>query len=262
LIASELFGHERGAFTGATQRRIGRFEMASGSSLFLDEVGEIPLEVQVSLLRVMQEREFERLGGTQTIQTDVRLIAATNRDLHDAIADGSFRSDLFYRLNVFPIEVPPLRDRLEDVPLLVDAFIQKFSTRMGRRIRGVDRRTMDLFLSYSWPGNIRELQNVVERAVILSDHGVLFVEPEALGQHGGGLSIVPKPTQFNALRDQTRESIEAVLSQTRGRVSGPNGAATRLRMPASTLESKIRALGIDKHKFRSQTDVLKKSSVG
>ena len=262
LIASELFGHERGAFTGATQRRIGRFEMASGSTLFLDEVGEIPLEVQVSLLRVMQEREFERLGGTQTIQTDVRLIAATNRDLHEAIAEGSFRSDLFYRLNVFPIDVPPLRDRVEDIPLLVDAFIQKFSSRMVRRIRGVNRETMDLFLSYSWPGNIRELQNVVERGVILADNGVLCVEPEALGQHGNSPAVNGRPVpQFNALRDQTRESIEAALSQSRGRVSGPNGAAMRLRLPASTLESKIRALGIDKHRFRSQTDALKRSSV-
>ncbi len=263
LIASELFGHERGAFTGATQRRIGRFEMATGSTLFLDEVGEIPLEVQVSLLRVMQEREFERLGGTQTIQTDVRLIAATNRDLHEAIAEGSFRSDLFYRLNVFPIDVPPLRERVEDIPLLVDAFIQKFSSRMGKRIRGVDRNTMDLFLRYGWPGNIRELQNVVERGVILSDNGVLCVEPEVLGQHGVVAEIRPPGSgEFNPLRDQTRESIEAILQQTRGRVSGPNGAARRLRIPASTLESKIRALGIDKHRFRSQMDALKKSSAG
>lgn len=263
LIASELFGHERGAFTGATQRRIGRFEMASGSTLFLDEVGEIPLEVQVSLLRVMQEREFERLGGTQTIQTDVRLIAATNRDLHQAIAEGSFRSDLFYRLNVFPIDVPPLRQRAEDIPMLVDSFIQKFSTRMGKRIRGVDRNTMDLFVNYSWPGNIRELQNVVERGVILADNGVLCVEPEALSHHpaaGTNHSSDHSPVQVNPLREQTRESIEAVLVQTRGRVSGPNGAALRLRIPASTLESKIRALGIDKHRFRSQTELLKSSS--
>lgn len=266
LIASELFGHERGAFTGATQRRIGRFEMASGSSLFLDEVGEIPLDVQVALLRVMQEREFERLGGTQTIHADVRLIAATNRDLPRAIAEGSFRSDLYYRLNVFPIEVPPLRDRKEDIPLLVDSFVNRFSARMGRHIRGVDRATMDLFLNYAWPGNIRELQNIVERAVILADDGVIRVEPQALAQ---SLATPAPPVQaaaasasfsLNAFRDQEREIIEGALRESRGRISGPRGAASRLQLPASTLESKIRAFGIDKHLFKSRTGVPVKSS--
>ncbi len=267
LIASELFGHERGAFTGATQRRIGRFEMASGSSLFLDEVGEIPLDVQVALLRVMQEREFERLGGTQTIYADVRLIAATNRDLPKAIAEGSFRSDLYYRLNVFPIEVPPLRSRTEDIPLLVDSFVKRFSGRMGRHIRGVDRATMDLFLNYGWPGNIRELQNIVERAVILADDGVIRVEPQALAQP---VSADPEPhahlpsgsSSSAAFRDQEREIIEGALRESRGRISGPRGAAALLQLPASTLESKIRAFGIDKHRFKAQRGVPVRSSAG
>jgi formate hydrogenlyase transcriptional activator len=263
LIASELFGHERGAFTGAAQRRIGRFEMASGSSLFLDEVGEVPLDVQVALLRVLQEREFERLGGTQTIRADVRLIAATNRDLPKAIAEGSFRSDLYYRLNVFPIEVPPLRNRAEDIPLLVDSFVKRFSARMGRHIRGVDRATMDLFLRYEWPGNIRELQNIVERAVILADDGVIRVEPRALTPPAPILAqTAPPPARvaaangfLTAFRDQEREIIEGALRESRGRISGPNGAAARLQLPASTLESKIRAFGIDKHRFKPRTGV-------
>jgi formate hydrogenlyase transcriptional activator len=248
LIASELFGHERGAFTGAMQRRIGRFELASGSSLLLDEVGEIPLDVQVALLRVMQEREFERLGGTQTIHADVRLIAATNRDLKQSIAEGTFRADLFYRLNVFPIEVPPLRERREDIPLLVESFLERFSARVGRRVRGVDRNTMDLFLGYAWPGNIRELQNMVERAVILAEDGVIRVEPRALA---GPSAPEPLPTS-NVLRQQERGVIETALERSRGRVSGPEGAAARLHLPASTLESKIRALGIDKLRFRNR----------
>lgn len=262
LIASELFGHERGAFTGATQRRIGRFEMASGSSLFLDEVGEIPLDVQVALLRVMQEREFERLGGTQTIHADVRLIAATNRNLQESIAEGSFRSDLYYRLNVFPIEVPPLRDRPEDIPLLVDAFVGRFSQRMGKRIRGVDRDAMELFSRYAWPGNIRELQNVVERAVILADDGVVRVDPSTLMQTAEAEPAAAGNGKNNILRDQEREMVEEALAQSNGRVSGPRGAAMRLRVPASTLESKIRALGIDKHRFRSQKAVPEKRFVG
>jgi formate hydrogenlyase transcriptional activator len=264
LIASELFGHERGAFTGAVQRRIGRFEMAAGSSLFMDEVGEVPPDVQVALLRVLQEREFERLGGTQTIRTDARLIAATNRNLQQSIAEGSFRNDLYYRLNVFPIEVPPLRDRREDIPRLVESFVSRYSARMGRRIRQVERATMDLFLRYAWPGNIRELQNVVERAVILAEDAVLRVDPQAL--------VSPAPALVkafdsggelhqNALRQQEREMIEAALSNSRGRVAGERGAAARLGLPASTLESKIRALGIDKHRFKSRTDALVKRSV-
>lgn len=248
LIASELFGHERGAFTGAAQRRLGRFEMAAGGSLFLDEVGEIPLDVQVALLRVMQEREFERLGGTQTIRADVRLIAATNRDLQKAISDGSFRSDLFYRLNVFPIEVPPLRERREDIPLLADLFLARYSARLGRKMRGVETRTMELLRNYDWPGNIRELQNVIERAVILSEDGVLRVEPRALVQPAAETTVRP-----SVLRTQERETIEVALVESGGRIAGPKGAAARLGLPASTLESKIRALGIDKFRYRRLT---------
>jgi formate hydrogenlyase transcriptional activator len=269
LIASELFGHERGAFTGAVQRRIGRFEMAAGSSLFMDEIGEVPPDVQVALLRVLQEHEFERLGGTQTIRTDARLIAATNRNLQQSIAEGSFRNDLYYRLNVFPIEVPPLRDRREDIPRLVESFVSRYSARIGRRIREVERATMDLFLRYSWPGNIRELQNVVERAVILAEDAVLRVDPQALVAPAPSL-VKPFVTEGeprenalhqSALRQQEREMIETALSNSRGRVAGERGAAARLGLPASTLESKIRALGIDKHRFKSRMDALVKRSV-
>jgi formate hydrogenlyase transcriptional activator len=266
LVASELFGHERGAFTGAMQRRIGRFEMAAGSSLFLDEIGEVPPDVQVALLRVLQEREFERLGGSQTIKTDARLIAATNRNLQQSIAQGSFRNDLYYRLNVFPIEVPPLRDRREDIPRLVDSFVARYSARVGRRIREVEPATMDLFLRYVWPGNIRELQNVVERAVILAEDAILRVDPQALVSPAPSLvrPFEPEPpaeARGNALREQEREMIETALSQSQGRVSGERGAAARLGLPASTLESKIRALSIDKHRFKSRTDALAKRSV-
>jgi len=264
LVASELFGHERGAFTGAVQRRIGRFEMAAGSSLFMDEIGEIPGDVQVALLRVLQEHEFERLGGSHTIRTDARLIAATNRNLQQSILEGSFRNDLYYRLNVFPIEVPPLRERREDIPRLVECFVGRYSARVGRRIREVEPATMDLFLRYAWPGNIRELQNVVERAVILAEDSVLRVDPKALVSPAPSLV---KPfdadgeSRGNALREQERDMIEAALSNSQGRVSGERGAAARLGLPASTLESKIRALGIDKHRFKSRRDVLAKRSV-
>ena len=256
LIASELFGHERGAFTGATQRRIGRFEMATGSSLFLDEVGEIPPDVQVSLLRVMQEREFERLGGSQTIKADVRMIAATNRDLGSAIADGSFRSDLYYRLNVFPIEVPPLRERREDIPRLVEFFLQHYSVRMGRKVRRVHPDTMALLVGYGWPGNIRELQNLVERGVILAEDGVFRIDPATLNAGSAPRAEVAG----SLLRQKERETIETALERTRGRVSGRNGAAAFLNMPPSTLESRIRALGIDKHRFKSQMVAPGKSS--
>jgi transcriptional regulator with GAF, ATPase, and Fis domain len=245
LVASELFGHERGAFTGALQRRIGRFEMAHHSSLFLDEVGELPLETQVALLRVLQEREFERVGGTQTIRTDVRLIAATNRDLRHAAAEGRFRADLFYRLNVFPIEVPPLRQRREDIPMLVEFFVARYGERFGKAIKRVHRETMALLVEYEWPGNIRELQNVIERGVILAENGTLRLEPSTLG-----IEIEPAP-QTNVLETQERETIESALAEAKGRVAGPNGAAARLRLPPSTLESKIRALQIDKFRYRS-----------
>jgi len=245
LVASELFGHERGAFTGALQRRIGRFEMADHSSLFLDEVGELPLETQVSLLRVLQEREFERVGGTQTIRTDVRLIAASNRDLRHAAAEGRFRADLFYRLNVFPIEVPPLRQRREDIPMLVEYFVARFGERFGKAIKHVHRETMALLVEYDWPGNIRELQNVIERGVILAENGALRLEPGALG-----IEIEPAQ-QTNVLETHEREMIESALAEAKGRVAGRNGAAARLRLPPSTLESKIRALKIDKLRYRS-----------
>jgi formate hydrogenlyase transcriptional activator len=248
LIASELFGHEKGAFTGALQRRIGRFEMANQSSLFLDEVGELPAEMQITLLRVLQEREFERVGGSQVISTNVRLIAATNRDLMNAMAENKFRSDLYYRLNVFPIYVPALRERGEDIPVLVEYFAAQCAERIGKNIKHIERTTMDLLLTYNWPGNIRELQNVIERGVILADSEILRIDPTALG-----VSVESAPAEFgtDALHRQQRERIESTLAETKGRVAGPNGAAARLRLPASTLESKIRALKINKHKYRS-----------
>jgi PAS domain S-box-containing protein len=252
LIASELFGHEKGAFTGALQRRLGRFELADGGTIFLDEIGELPLDSQISLLRVLQEREIERLGGNKSITIDVRVIAATNRDLHAAIAASTFRSDLFYRLNVVPLEVPPLRDRKEDVPVLIEYFVDRFARRAGKKIRIVEKRTLELLKSYSWPGNIRELQNIIERSVVICESEVLSVEESwlSIAPSAGPPQTIdrtfgkPDPTQ-------ERKIIEETLAQTRGRVSGPLGAAARLGLPASTLESKIRALGIDKYRFKA-----------
>ena len=250
LIASELFGHEKGAFTGALHQRAGRFELAERGTIFLDEVGDLPAETQVALLRVLQEREFERVGGNQPIRAEVRVIAATNRDLQTAIAARKFRSDLFYRLNVFPLEMPPLRERREDIPLLVEYFVDRYASKTGKKIRSVHRNTLDLLQSYPWPGNIRELQNVIERAVIVSDTDTLCVG-------GSWLSRTPvsRPpaSQSLARRPQAEEKqiIEAVLAETRGRVSGPSGAAAKLGVPASTLESKIRALKINKYRFRT-----------
>jgi transcriptional regulator with GAF, ATPase, and Fis domain len=251
LIASELFGHEKGSFTGATHQRMGRFELAAGGTIFLDEVGELPAETQIALLRVLQEHEFERIGGNRSIQTDVRVIAATNRDLQAAIAAGTFRSDLFYRLNVFPLEIPPLRERKQDLPLLVEYFIHRYARKAGKHIRVVSRTTMDLLLSYPWPGNIRELQNVIERSVIFCDtehfsvdRSWLSREPSAPGQ-GSDLDLPGK------LAAQEKEMIEAALRETAGRVFGPSGAAARLSTPRSTLESKIRSLKIDKNRFKT-----------
>ena len=250
LIASELFGHEKGAFTGALHQRAGRFELAERGTIFLDEVGDLPAETQVALLRVLQEREFERVGGNQPIRAEVRVIAATNRDLQTAIAARKFRSDLFYRLNVFPLEMPPLRERREDIPLLVEYFVDRYASKAGKKIRSVHRNTLDLLQSYPWPGNIRELQNVIERAVIVSDTDTLCVG-------GSWLSRTPvsRPpaSQSLARRPQAEEKqiIEAVLAETRGRISGPSGAAAKLGVPASTLESKIRALKINKYRFRT-----------
>jgi formate hydrogenlyase transcriptional activator len=250
LIGSELFGHEKGAFTGALQQRIGRFEAANGGTIFLDEIGELTPEIQISLLRVLQEREFERVGGNRTIRADVRVITATNRDLQRAVHDGRFRSDLYYRLNVFPIHSPSLRERSDDIPILVDYFVSRFATRMGKRIRQIDRRTLDALQQYSWPGNIRELQNVIERGVILADSEVFRLEPGTLPEDSHSVSQPPVPESRGGNDQQAQ--IEAVLRETRGRIAGPNGAAARLGVPASTLESRIRALKINKHQFRGE----------
>ncbi len=248
LVASELFGHERGAFTGASQQRIGRFELASGGTLFLDEVGDLPPDVQVALLRVLQRGEFERVGGTRTLSTDARVIAATNRDLSEAIAAGRFRSDLFYRLNVFPIVVPPLRERREDIPILVEYFVGRHAKRLRKKLGRIDQRTMNLLRAYDWPGNVRELENVLERAVILAEGDTLRIDATLFGAAG---ESAPRGQKTPTLQEQEKRLIEEALRATRGRVSGPAGAAARLGIPATTLESKIVRLGIDK--FRSRT---------
>jgi formate hydrogenlyase transcriptional activator len=249
LIASELFGHEKGAFTGALQQRIGRFETAHGGTIFLDEIGELTPEMQIALLRVLQEKEFERVGGNRTIHTDVRVIAATNRDLQREVSDGNFRADLYYRLNVFPVHVPSLKDRRDDIPILVDYFISRFATRMGKRIVQIDRRTLDAMQRYSWPGNIRELQNVIERGVILADRDVFRLDPGTLPEETGSTSDAAAPEGGNS-REQQKAQIEAILKETRGRIAGTDGAAVRLGIPASTLESRIKSLKINKHLFR------------
>jgi PAS domain S-box-containing protein len=250
LIASELFGHEKGAFTGATQRRLGRFELADGGTIFLDEIGDLPLDTQLTLLRVLQEREFERVGGTRSISVDVRVIAATNRDLEAAMADGEFRSDLFYRLNVFPIDLPPLRERRDDIPLLVEYFIDRYAIKYGKEIRSINKRSLDLLQSYSWPGNIRELQNVVERAVIICEGETFSVDESWLSRQTIQPESPSRPL-FKISAAQEKETIEAALAETKGRVSGRLGAAIKLGIPASTLDSKIKALRIDKNRFKS-----------
>jgi formate hydrogenlyase transcriptional activator len=250
LIASELFGHEKGAFTGATQQRLGRFELANGGTLFLDEVGELPAETQIALLRVLQEHEFERVGGTRPIRADVRVIAATNRDLQAAISAGSFRSDLFYRLHVFPIEVPSLRERKEDIPLLVEYFIDRYARKAGKNIRSVNKKTLDLLQAYLWPGNIRELQNVIERAVILCDSETLSIDESWLTKQPF-LTEARQETQLpGRLLAEEKEMIEAALKTSQGRVYGSGGAAAKLGIPRSTLESKIRSLKINKNRFK------------
>jgi formate hydrogenlyase transcriptional activator len=251
LIASELFGHEKGAFTGATQRRLGRFESANGGTIFLDEVGDLPPEVQIALLRVLQEREIERVGSNGPIPVDVRVLAATHRDLNALVAEGKFRQDLLYRLNVVPIEMPSLRERAADIPLLVDYFIDRFGKKAGKKFRRIDKRTLKLFQAYSWPGNIRELQNVIERAVILSDGDTFSVDETWLKQEP---RQVPSPTVAlnSALQRQEKEMIEAALAESAGRVSGPGGAATKLGLPRPTLDAKIRRLGINKYRFKVQ----------
>jgi PAS domain S-box-containing protein len=249
LIASELFGHEKGAFTGATQRRLGRFELAHGGTIFLDEVGELPMETQVALLRVLQEREFERVGGSASIRVDVRVIAATNRDLQAAIEAGTFRSDLFYRLNVFPITVPPLRERADDIPLLVDYFIDRYARNASKTVRRVNKRTLDRLQSYPWPGNVRELQNVIERSVIVCDTDEFTVDDSWLS---AGPAVESPLALSSSVAAHEKATIEEALRASGGRVFGPSGAAARLGIARSTLESKIRALGINKNRFRGR----------
>jgi PAS domain S-box-containing protein len=249
LIASELFGHEKGAFTGALQRRLGRFELADGGTIFLDEVGELAPDTQVALLRVLQEREFERVGGGQhPIRVDVRVIAATNRDLAQAVADGTFRQDLFYRLNVFPLEIPPLRERQDDITVLVEYFINRYARKAGKTIRRVSKQTLDRLKSYPWPGNVRELQNVIERSVIVSDTDEFTVDGSWLPGAAGGESRLGL---FGAMSRHEKEIIEGALRASEGRVAGPSGAAARLGIPRSTLESKIRTLKINKSRYRT-----------
>jgi formate hydrogenlyase transcriptional activator len=253
LVPSELFGHEKGAFTGAIQRRLGRFELANAGTIFLDEVGELSLDTQVALLRVLQERELERVGGSQSIHVDVRVIAATNRDLEALVANGTFRQDLFYRLNVFPIEVPPLRQRRDDIPMLVEYFVQRYASKMGKSIRSIDRKTLDLLQCYDWPGNIRELQNVMERSVILCSNDVCSVDWSWFPKK----PTAPTPKVMASAVSESviasrseRQIIEAALAETRGRVSGQLGAAAKLGIPPSTLDHRIRALRIDKKQFK------------
>jgi transcriptional regulator with GAF, ATPase, and Fis domain len=244
LIMSELFGHEKGAFTGALQRRLGRFELAEGGTLFLDEVGDLPLETQIALLRVLQEREFERVGGREVLRADVRVIAATNRGLQAAIADGVFRSDLYYRLNVFPIKLPPLRERKEDVPLLVNYFVDLYAKRAGKKIKHIPKKALEALQEYSWPGNVRELQNVIERSLIIAETNEFSIDESWVANEPQR----PTPATDRTLTERTR--IEAALAQSNGKVAGAHGAAVKLDMPASTLESKIRSLGINKFQFK------------
>jgi formate hydrogenlyase transcriptional activator len=249
LIASELFGHEKGAFTGAFQRRLGRFESADGGTIFLDEVGELPPEMQTSLLRVLQEREFERVGGNQPIHVDVRVLAATNRDLDSAVNDGSFRKDLFYRLNVFPIQVRPLRERVDDIPLLAEYLVDRYAKKAGKPIRSISKRTLQLFESYDWPGNVRELQNVIERAVIVCDGETFQVDASWLKP----TTLVAKASVAFAVDVAEREKamIENALRDSKGRISGSGGAAAKLGLPRQTLESKIRKLRINRYRYKT-----------
>jgi len=254
LVASELFGHEKGAFTGALQRRVGRFEAADGGTIFLDEIGDLQAETQVALLRVLQEREFERVGSSRPIAVDVRVLAATHHDLAAAVKAGSFREDLFYRLDVFPLEIPPLRERRDDILLLVRYMIERYANKAGKRIKSIEEHTVELFRAYAWPGNVRELQNVVERAVILSEGDTFSVEESWLRRDGIPAATPPVTldgTLSGTLAENERGLIEDALSACKGRVSGPSGAAARLGLPRQTLDSKIRSLHIDKHRYRT-----------
>jgi formate hydrogenlyase transcriptional activator len=251
LLESDLFGHEKGAFTGAIASKIGRFEAAGQGTIFLDEIGEMPLDLQPKLLRVLQEREFERLGSSRMIRMEARVIAATNRSLSSMVKDRKFREDLFYRLNVFPIQIPSLRERLEDIPLLVNHLVQHFARRMGKRIDPVPTQAMQALMRYSWPGNIRELQNVIERAVVMSDDGLLSIDASQLKRESPQLSSMAGPFA-STIADREREMIEAALAESQGRISGPSGAAARLGIPRQTLDSKISNLQISKSRFRVQ----------
>jgi transcriptional regulator with GAF, ATPase, and Fis domain len=287
LLESELFGHEKGAFTGAIAQKTGRFEMADNGTLFLDEIGDIPLALQPKLLRVLQEQEFERLGSGRTHRVNVRLVAATHRDLTEMVRRNEFRSDLYYRLNVFPIQLPPLRERRQDIGPLIQHFVDSFSCRMGKQIEHIPGETLNALMSYSWPGNIRELQNLIERAVILSDDGVLpntlpRVHTETQEASGGMIAGprgaadrlgLKRTTLYGNMKklgierqrsgpavplvitiaDREREIIEAALAESGGRVAGPKGAAAKLGIPRQTLDSKIASLGIDKRRFRNLT---------
>jgi formate hydrogenlyase transcriptional activator len=250
LLESELFGHERGAFTGAIEQRAGRVELADQGSLFLDEIGDIPLELQPKLLRVLQEREYERLGSTRTKQVNVRVVAATHRNLEEMILQKQFRSDLYYRLNVFPITIPPLRERTEDIPLLVRHFVRQFAQRMNKTIDMISPETMEALVRYPWPGNIRELQNIIERSVVIYEQGKLTVKKSWLCRDCFH-SDPPAHVSSGGFAMGDREAIGAVLAETKGRVSGPSGAAARLGIPPSTLESRIRSMNINKYQFMS-----------
>jgi formate hydrogenlyase transcriptional activator len=252
LIASELFGHEKGAFTGALQRRLGRFEAANHGTIFLDEVGELPMETQIALLRVIQEREFERVGSSQPMSVDVRIIAATNRDLKAAVTAGRFREDMFYRLNVFPIQMPSLRERADDIPLLVDHLIERYAKKAGKKVSKMKEGTIEMLQAYEWPGNVRELQNVIERAVILCAGETLSVSETWLQRTTSRLSGFTAPL-VATLADREREVIEAALADSQGRISGPFGAAAKLGIPRQTLDSKIANLQISKTRFKPQS---------
>jgi len=250
LLESELFGHERGAFTGAMGQKNGRIELADQGTLFLDEVGDMPLEIQPKLLRVLQEREFERLGSTVTRKVNVRVVAATHRDLREMILEKQFRSDLYYRLNVFPIIIPPLRERQEDIPSLVQYFVGEFARRMNKRIEAISSASIEALSQYPWPGNIRELQNVIERSVIVHQQGELFIGKSCLAQGPHLRSFAPLAT-FRRSPDEDRKIIDAALAKASGRISGPSGAAAILGIPASTLESRLRSMKINKYSFKS-----------
>jgi transcriptional regulator with GAF, ATPase, and Fis domain len=260
LIASELFGHEKGSFAGALQRRLGRFELAQGGTILLDEVGELPMETQIALLRVLQEHEFERVGGTRSIPTNVRVIAATNRNLQAVISSGTFRSDLYYRLNVFPIDMPPLRERREDILVLVEYFVDHCARKVGKNIQAITKESLDLLRSYPWPGNIRELQNVIERSVIMCETENFSVDTTWLAQQPLATKLKIPLDLSDKLAAQEKEIIETALLESAGRVFGPSGAATKLGIARSTLESKIRSLKINKNHFKNFAATLSRQS--